>query len=172
VKNGGKRAAVAEGGSAVRPGVLLSVFGATILLSAALLFSVQPLFAKVVLPTLGGAPAVWSVALVFFQAALLAGYFYAHVLTTYLPGTRSVVLHLVVITIATIGLPLGVAEGWGRPRSSGCSGCSPFRSDCRSSRCRRMRRCCRHGSRARDIRRRRTHTSYMPRAMSAALRHS
>ncbi len=119
MKNGGKRAAVAEGGSAARPGVLLSVFGATILLSAALLFSVQPLFAKVVLPTLGGAPAVWSVALVFFQAALLAGYFYAHVLTTYLPGTRSVVLHLVVMTIATLALPLGIAEGWGRPPSQG-----------------------------------------------------
>jgi hypothetical protein len=119
VKNGGKRAAVAEDGSAVRPGVLVAGFGATILLSAALLFSVQPLFAKVVLPTLGGAPAVWSVALVFFQAVLLAGYFYAHLLTTYLPGTRSVVAHLAVMTVATIALPLGIADGWGRPPSQG-----------------------------------------------------
>jgi hypothetical protein len=119
VANGSKRTAVAGDGSAVRPGVLLGAFGATILLSAALLFSVQPLFAKVVLPTLGGAPAVWSVALVFFQAALLAGYFYAHLLTTYLPGTRSVVVHVAVMTVATIALPLGIAEGWGRPPSQG-----------------------------------------------------
>ena len=60
--------------SPVSPPVLLGVFAAAICLSAALLFSVQPLFAKIVLPRLGGSPAVWSVAMVFFQAALLAGY--------------------------------------------------------------------------------------------------
>ena len=59
---------------------LLLAFTAAIFLSAALLFAVQPMFTKLVLPQLGGAPAVWSVAMVFFQATLLAGYAYAHLL--------------------------------------------------------------------------------------------
>ena len=59
-------------------GMLLAVFVGAIFVSAALLFAVQPMFTKMVLPRLGGAPAVWSVAIVFFQAALLAGYAYAH----------------------------------------------------------------------------------------------
>jgi hypothetical protein len=57
---------------------ILSV--ATLLLSALLLFLIQPMFAKMVLPKLGGAPSVWSVAMVFFQSLLLAGYAYAHLL--------------------------------------------------------------------------------------------
>ena len=63
---------------AVRLTPLLYV--ATLFVSALLLFSIQPMFAKMVLPMLGGAPSVWSVAMVFFQAALLAGYAYAHLL--------------------------------------------------------------------------------------------
>ena len=58
--------------------VLLPVFIAAIFLSAALLFVVEPMFTKMVLPRLGGSPSVWSVAMVFFQTALLAGYAYAH----------------------------------------------------------------------------------------------
>ena len=61
----------------------LVLFGATLFLSALLLFSVQPLFAKMVLPRLGGTPAVWSVAMVFFQAMLLAGYAYAHAIVRF-----------------------------------------------------------------------------------------
>ncbi len=57
--------------------LLLATFVAAIFVSAALLFAVQPLFAKMVLPRLGGTPAVWSVAMVFFQAMLLIGYAYA-----------------------------------------------------------------------------------------------
>jgi hypothetical protein len=87
--------------------------------SASLLFSVQPLFAKIVLPKLGGAPSVWSVALVFFQAALLAGYLYAHLLTRFLPGWRSVAVHLLVMLAATAALPLGMASGWERPPAQG-----------------------------------------------------
>jgi len=103
----------------VRPGLLLAVYGVAIFVSASLLFSVQPLFAKIVLPSLGGAPAVWSVALVFFQAALLAGYLYAHLITVHLPGRRSVVVHLLVMLAATLALPLGIASGWGRPPPEG-----------------------------------------------------
>ncbi len=60
--------------SASRNRLVLSVYTSAIFLSALLLFSVQPLFTKMVLPRLGGSPAVWSVAMVFFQTLLLAGY--------------------------------------------------------------------------------------------------
>jgi hypothetical protein len=95
--------------------LLLRVFAAAIFLSAALLFAVQPMFTKMVLPRLGGTPSVWSVAMVFFQAVLLAGYAYAHALTKYLPGKRSIVVHLVVMCAATLFLPLAIASWWGRP---------------------------------------------------------
>ena len=65
------------------------LFATTLFLSALLLFLVQPMIAKMVLPRLGGAPTVWSVAMVFFQAALLAGYAYAHLLVRRLPLGRS-----------------------------------------------------------------------------------
>ncbi|MBV9046363.1 MAG: transporter, partial [Alphaproteobacteria bacterium] len=57
-------------------------FAAAIFVSAFLLFWVQPLFSKMVLPLLGGAPAVWNTAMMFFQLVLLAGYGYAHLLTS------------------------------------------------------------------------------------------
>ena len=62
-----------------------ALFAATLFASALLLFAVQPMFTKMVLPMLGGAPSVWSVAMVFFQAALLVGYAYAHLLARTLP---------------------------------------------------------------------------------------
>ena len=96
------------------PSLLLRVFAAAIFLSAALLFAVQPMFTKMVLPRLGGTPAVWSVAMVFFQAVLLAGYAYAHALTKYLTAKRSVIVHLVVMCAATLFLPLAIASWWGR----------------------------------------------------------
>jgi hypothetical protein len=95
--------------------LLLRVFAAAIFLSAALLFAVQPMFTKMVLPKLGGTPSVWSVAMVFFQAVLLAGYAYAHTLTKYLPGKRSIIVHLIVMCAATLFLPLAIASWWGRP---------------------------------------------------------
>jgi hypothetical protein len=100
-------------------GPTLAVYTVAIFLSAGLVFSVQPLFAKMVLPTLGGAPSVWSVALVFFQAALLGGYLYAHLLTRHLPGRQSVLVHLLVMLAASLALPLGIAKGWGRPPAEG-----------------------------------------------------
>src|SRR3981081_3761917 len=99
--------------------LLLATFRAAIFVSAALLFMVQPMFTKMVLPRLGGAPSVWSVAIVFFQGALLAGYAYAHWLTRYAPGRASVVIHLVVMITAVFALPLSIAAGWARPPESG-----------------------------------------------------
>ena len=78
---------------------------AAILLGAGLLFLVQPMAAKMVLPGLGGAPAVWNTCMVFFQAALLLGYLYAHLLTTYLAPSRQALVHLVVVVAAAATLP-------------------------------------------------------------------
>ena len=106
-------------GSPARNRLLIATFGTAIFLSAALLFMVQPMFTKMVLPRLGGAPAVWSVAIVFFQSTLLAGYAYAHGLTRYAPGRTSVPIHLAVTLAALLSLPLAIASGWGRPPETG-----------------------------------------------------
>jgi hypothetical protein len=99
--------------------LLLPVYGATIFLSAALLFAVQPMFTKMVLPRLGGSPAVWSVAMVFFQALLLLGYAYAHLLTRLLPGRGAVLVQVGVMAVAVLALPLAIRAGWGRPPQTG-----------------------------------------------------
>jgi hypothetical protein len=96
---------------------LLATFIAAIFLSAALLFLIEPMFTKMVLPRLGGSPSVWSVAMVFFQTMLLAGYAYAHVLTRYAPGRMSILIHLVVMASAAFTLPLPI--GAGRPPAEG-----------------------------------------------------
>jgi protein-L-isoaspartate O-methyltransferase len=98
-------------------GALLATFIAAIFLSAALLFQIEPMFTKMVLPRLGGSPSVWSVAMVFFQAMLLAGYAYAHVLTRYVPPRTSVLIHLAVLALAAFTLPLAI--GAGRPPAAG-----------------------------------------------------
>src|SRR5262245_40318507 len=102
-------------GAAARREVLRAAFTAAIFVSAALLFAVQPMFTKMVLPRLGGTPSVWSVAIVFFQGALLAGYAYAHWLTRYAGSRASVLVHLAVMVAACFALPLSIAAGWGRP---------------------------------------------------------
>lgn len=109
----------AEQPSASRNRLVLAVYTGAIFLSALLLFSVQPLFTKMVLPRLGGSPAVWSVAMVFFQALLLAGYAYAHFLTQIRRRAIPVVVHLVLLLIALLSLPLSIAGSWGEPPTSG-----------------------------------------------------
>ncbi|HKH02811.1 MAG TPA: fused MFS/spermidine synthase, partial [Bradyrhizobium sp.] len=74
---------------------------------------------KMVLPRLGGSPAVWSVAMVFFQSLLLAGYCYAHYLTQIRNRVMAVAVHLVLLVFALLSLPLSIAGGWGEPPSSG-----------------------------------------------------
>jgi hypothetical protein len=90
----------------------LAIFTATIFLSALLLFSVQPMFAKMVLPVLGGAPAVWAVSMCFFQALLLAGYAYAHLLDRHAPLRLCLPLHLGVLTLALLALPVATPNRW------------------------------------------------------------
>jgi hypothetical protein len=116
---GDRTSNTAAPGASSRHLSLQAIFIAATFLSAALLFAVQPMFAKLVLPRLGGAPAVWSVAMVFFQAGLLAGYGYAHLLTHYAPGRRSVVIHVALMAAACLWLPLSIASGWNRPGDGG-----------------------------------------------------
>ncbi len=110
---------VADRPSASRNRLVLVVYTAAIFVSALLLFSVQPLFTKMVLPRLGGSPAVWSVAMVFFQSLLLAGYAYAHYLMRLRSRMLPVAAHLVLLAVALATLPLSIAGGWGEPPNSG-----------------------------------------------------
>jgi hypothetical protein len=97
----------------------LAAFSITLFISAFLLFSVQPFFAKMVLPKLGGAPAVWSVAMVFFQSMLLAGYLYAHVLATRLTTRTAMLVHVTVMAAALLVMPIAIPAGWGSPPETG-----------------------------------------------------
>src|SRR5438132_11449199 len=97
----------------------LAAFAITLFSSALLLFAVQPMFTKMVLPILGGSPSVWSVAMVFFQACLLVGYAYAHLLSRTLPVGRAALVHLAVLAAAALTLPIGIAQSFGNPPSTG-----------------------------------------------------
>ncbi len=99
----------------VSPTAVLAAFTTAVFTSALLLFAVQPMFTRMVLPRLGGSPSVWSVAMVFFQTMLLAGYTYAHLLTRYAKPAAAVGIHLVLLVVAALTLPLSIAKSWGDP---------------------------------------------------------
>src|SRR5262245_32844866 len=117
IGKGGGPAGGHGGGSGAMPAFLVDVarnapammwtFTLTTFLSALLLFAIQPMFAKTVLPVLGGSPSVWSVSVFFFQTALLAGYLYAHLLINKVPSQWTGIVHLVVCLAAFIWLPNG-----------------------------------------------------------------
>lgn len=98
---------------------VLAIFSGTLLLSALLLFSVQPIFAKMILPSLGGAPSVWAVSMVFFQAVLLGGYCYAYVLNRYCPARHAPLVHLCLVTLAVLALPFGLPAMAAQPPADG-----------------------------------------------------
>src|SRR6266436_2415788 len=105
--------------SVSRNRLVLILYTSAIFVSALLLFSVQPLFTKMVLPRLGGSPAVWSVAMVFFQSLLLGGYAYAHYLMQIRSRLIPVAVHLALLVVAFLTLPLSIASGWGELPTSG-----------------------------------------------------
>ncbi len=112
----------AEASTAGAPAVLpvqsrsvLLLFAVAALSSAALLFLLEPMAGKMLLPRLGGAPSVWNTCMVFFQAGLLAGYAYAHLLVRRLPLRRQVALHGLLLALAVCFLPVGVGGGAGPP---------------------------------------------------------
>jgi SAM-dependent methyltransferase len=88
---------------------------ATIFVSALLLFLVQPMFARMVLPLLGGSPSVWNTAMVFYQAALLAGYAYAHFGPRWLGVRKHAAIHAALMLAPLLVLPLAVPAGWTPP---------------------------------------------------------
>ena len=88
-----------------------------IFVSAALVFLVQPMIARMILPLLGGSPAVWNASMVFFQAALLLGYAYAHALQKVRSVRTQALIHLAVLAAAAAFLPLEVTQRLGSPPS-------------------------------------------------------
>ncbi|KPF78011.1 hypothetical protein IP88_04975 [alpha proteobacterium AAP81b] len=91
-------------------------FVAAILLGSFLLFLVQPLFGRLVLPVLGGSPQVWNTAMLFYQSALLGGYLYADRVSRLSPRLQ-LGLHLALFAVAALSLPIGIA-GWYPPAGS------------------------------------------------------
>lgn len=100
-----------------RPSASL-LFGTTIFVGAFLLFQVQPLIGKYILPWFGGSPAVWTTCMLFFQVALLAGYAYAHASVKFLPPRGQMILHLVLLIAALVSLPVIPSQRWAPTASS------------------------------------------------------
>ena len=88
------------------------VYAATIFLSAFLLFQVQPMIAKFILPWFGGSAAVWSASLLFFQLLLLLGYLYAHCLIRYLKPKQQIGVHFTLLLISLVTLPIIPKDYW------------------------------------------------------------
>ena len=82
------------------------------LLSAFLLFQVQPLISKFILPWFGGSPGVWTTAMLFFQVALFAGYAYAHLSQRLLSPRKQGIVHTIVLVSAVLLLPIAPSDGW------------------------------------------------------------
>jgi len=88
------------------------LYGATIFLSSFLLFLVQPLIARLILPWFGGSAAVWTTCMLFFQALLLAGYAYAHLLAKYSRRRIEALVHTALLLGAVVTLPISPSEAW------------------------------------------------------------
>ncbi len=87
-------------------------FAATTLLGAFLVFQVQPVISKCVLPWFGGTPAVWTTCMLFFQLLLFAGYLYAHLLRTYFAPAAQGMIHLALLAVAALMLPIEPSDAW------------------------------------------------------------
>ena len=90
----------------------MTLYAATISLSAFLLFLVQPIVAKQILPWFGGSAAVWTTCVFFFQFLLLAGYAYAHALVRYLAPRPQLFVHLALLGASLALLPIVADAGW------------------------------------------------------------
>ena len=88
------------------------LYAATIFLSAFLLFQVQPIIAKVILPWFGGSSAVWSTCMVFFQIVLLLGYLYAHWVNEVRSGKQQAIVHTVLLAASLFALPIIPSASW------------------------------------------------------------
>ncbi|MGZ5025899.1 MAG: fused MFS/spermidine synthase [Methylobacter sp.] len=97
---------------------LILLFAATLFTSASLMFVLQPLFGKILLPLLGGSPAVWNTCMVFYQTILFLGYLYAHYLSTRFSRHRQIQIHIAVILISFLALSLALPENTVPPTNS------------------------------------------------------
>src|SRR5688500_11034570 len=95
--------------------VILALYALTMFVGATLLFVVQPMVGKMILPLLGGTSAVWNTCMVFFQACLLIGYAYAHLSPKWLPPRVQPIVHVALMLVPLIVLPIGIANGWAPP---------------------------------------------------------
>jgi hypothetical protein len=96
----------------------MPAFALTIFTGAFLLFQVQPLVGKYILPWFGGGPGVWSTCMLFFQLLLLGGYAYAHAVSRYLRPRTQAILHVVLLLAALASLPITPSDAW-KPTSDG-----------------------------------------------------
>ncbi len=94
---------------------LVIVHAATIFLSALLLFQVQPIISRFILPWFGGTPAVWTTAMLFFQTLLLAGYAYAHLSVQYFQPVWQLAVHLALLAAQSLRSLLYQAPTGSRP---------------------------------------------------------
>src|SRR5207237_8386231 len=90
----------------------MPVFALTIFAGAFLLFQVQPLIGKYILPWFGGGPGVWTTCMLFFQLVLLAGYAYAHVVSRYFRPRTQAIAHIVLLLAALACLPIVPSNHW------------------------------------------------------------
>ncbi|HKC18847.1 MAG TPA: hypothetical protein VKE27_04380, partial [Candidatus Dormibacteraeota bacterium] len=100
---------------AIASTVVVAVFTVSIFVGAFLLFLVEPMVGKMVLPTVGGTPAVWTTSVLFFQCVLLAGYGYTHWLAMRLTWRLQAVAHGVVLLLPLAFLPIHLIGGWSPP---------------------------------------------------------
>ena len=94
------------------------LFAITMFVSASLMFVLQPMFGKMLLPLLGGSPAAWNTCMVFYQTILFLGYLYAHYLSTSQSQNKQVLIHGLIILVSCIALPLALPENSEPPSQS------------------------------------------------------
>ena len=94
------------------------LFASTLFLSATLMFILQPMFGKILLPLLGGTPAVWNTCMVFYQTLLFLGYLYAHRLSTHSNHQRQIQIHTALLIFSFIALPVGLSNNINPPTDS------------------------------------------------------
>ena len=135
----------------------MPLYAVTIFVSAFLLFLVQPIVAKQILPWFGGSAAVWTTCVFFFQFLLLAGYAYAHAIVRWLPPRPQLALHLALLASASPACRSSPPPAGSRPETRipacGSSGCWSPPSDCRTSCSPPRARWCRRGTRGGSTRR-------------------
>lgn len=98
--------------------MVIVLFAVTLFTSATLMFVVQPMFGKLLLPLLGGSPSVWNTCMVFYQSLLFLGYAYAHLLTTRWRYRQQVQIHAAVLVGSLLMLPLALPQGISPPTES------------------------------------------------------